>query len=40
MVFGNVVYVNSTGLMTNVFYYSILQTSPGLSYVRNVAMFF
>ena len=40
MIIGNAVYVNCTGVITFVFYYSIFQTSPAFSYVEEVAIFF
>ena len=39
--FGKIaVFVNCTGDITIVFFYSIFQTSAGFSYIRNVAVFF
>ena len=46
VVVGNAVYVNCTGYMTNMFFYSIskhlldFQTSAGFSYLRMVSIFF
>ena len=40
MVVGSTVFVNCTGDMTIVFFYSIFQISDGFSYVRNLADFF
>ena len=37
---GNAVYVNYTGDITIVFFYSVLQTSTGFSSVRNAVIFF
>ena len=39
-VVGNAVYVNCTGDMTIMIFYSTLQTSAGFPYLRNVAGFF
>ena len=40
MVVGNAVFINCTGDMAIVFFYSIFQTSAGFFYVRKVAIFF
>ena len=40
MIVGHTVLVNCTGDMTAVFFYSILETLTGLTYVGKVAVFF
>ena len=39
VVVGNAVFVNCTGDITNLFFYSIFQTSDGFFYVRKVSYF-
>ena len=39
VVVGNAVFVNCTGYMTTVFFYSIFQTSAEFSYIRKVVIF-
>ena len=40
VIVGNAMFVNYTGDMTIVFFYTIFNTSAGFTYVRMVAIFF